>query len=390
MSLASSNRVAVRRVKETVFGTIPATPVLLDTRYTGESFNYNISNIVSEEIRADRMTSDLIQVQSDASGDINVELSYGSYDDFIESALADTFSADLSISGTDIAADSTGHQFTSSTTDFAAAGLVVGQWFRVSGFTNTNINKYYKATSVAANAIGVVTGSVPATEASGQTVDIDGSMIRNGITESSFTIQKHIQDATVPTFINFNGTRIGGMSLTFATGQILTGSFNLMALGAATSTSQIAGATVTPVGSAAVMNAVDNVTEIYEDDTLSTSNFSNLTLNISNNLRAQDAIGSLPHVGIAMSRLEVTGDISIYFEDNVMYDKYVNATQFSLSFRVQDAAGNAYVFTLPAVKFESGSVVSGGLDQDIILEASWRAIADPTTNCMVQIDRVAA
>lgn len=390
MSLASSNRMAVRRVKESVFGTIPASPVLLDTRYTGESFNYNISNIVSEEIRADRMVSDLIQVQSDASGDINVELSYGSYDDFIEGALADTFAADLGISGTDIAADSPGDQFTSSTTDFASAGLVVGQWFRVSGFTDTTINKYYKAVSVAANAVGVVAGSLTATEAAGNAVSVDGSMIRNGITESSFSIQKHIQDATVPTFINFNGTRIGSMSLTFATGQILTGAFSLMALGATVSTSQLAGATVTPVGSTGVLNAVDNVAEIYEDDTLSSSNFSNLTLNINNNLRAQDAIGSLPHVGIALSRLEVTGDISIYFEDNVLYDKYVNATQFSLSFRVQDAAGNAYIVTLPAVKFESGSVVSGGLDQDIILEASWRAIADPTTNCMVQIDRIAA
>jgi len=390
MSLASSNRVAVRRIKEVTFGTIPATPTLLDLRYTGESFNYNISNIVSEEIRADRMVSDLIQVQADASGDVNVELSYGSYDDFIEGAMASTFSADIGISGTDIGITTGTDILSSSSTDFVAAGLVVGQWFKVGGFSNAALNKYYKAISVATNAVGVVAGSVPATEAAGNTVTVDGSMIRNGVVESSFSIQKHIQDATVPTFINFNGTRIGGMALTFATGQILTGSFNLMALGAVVSTSQIAGATVTPVGSSSVLNAVDNVSEIYEDDVLSTSNFSNLSLNLSNNLRAQDAIGSLAHVGIALSRLEVTGDISIYFEDNVMYNKYINATQFSLSFRVQDAAGNAYIFTLPAVKFESGSVVSGGLDQDIILEASWRAIADSTTNCMIQIDRIAA
>lgn len=390
MSLASSNRVAVRRIKEVTFGTTPATPTLLDTRYTGESFNYNISNIVSEEIRSDRMVSDLIQVSADASGDVNVELSYGSYDDFIEGAMADVFAADIGISGSDITATTGTDLFTSASTDFVAAGLVVGQWFRVGGFTDTTINKYYKVIAVVALQVDVVAGSIPATEAAGNTVTMDGAMIRNGIVESSFSMQKHIQDATVPTFINFFGTRVGGMALTFATGQILTGSFSLMALGATVSTSQIAGATVTPVGSTGVLNAVDNVAEIYEDDALSASNFSNLTLNVSNNLRAQDAIGSLAHVGIALSRLEVTGDISIYFEDNVTYEKYINATQFSLSFRVQDAAGNAYIFTLPAVKFESGNVVSGGLDQDIVLEASWRAIADSVTNCMIQIDRVAA
>ena len=232
MSLASSNRVAVRRIKEVTFGTTPATPTLLNLRYTGESLNYNISNIVSEEIRADRMTSDLIQVQADASGDLNMELSYSSYDDLIEGAFASTFGTAIGISGNDITITTGTDLITSSSTDFVAAGIVVGQWFKVGGFTNAALNKYYKAVTVAANQIDLVSGAVSATEAASNTVTIDGEMIRNGIVESSFSMQKHIQDATVPTFINFQGARVGGMSLTFGTGQILTGSFSLMALGA--------------------------------------------------------------------------------------------------------------------------------------------------------------
>jgi hypothetical protein len=390
MALASSNRTAIRRIKEVTFGITPATPTLLDTRYTSESINFNISNIVSDEIRSDRQVSDLIQVQSDASGDLSMELSFSSYDDFIEGAMASVFSADLSISGTDITATTGTDLITSISTDFLAAGLVVGQWFEVGGFTNGLLNKHYKCIAVVALQVDVVAGSIPATEAAGNTVTLDGAMIRNGILESSFTIQKHIQDATVPTFINFNGVRVGGMTLNFATGAILTGTFGFMGLGAVVGTSQIAGAVITPVGSNKVMNAVNNVAQIFEDDTLTVSSFASLTINLTNNLRAQDAIGSLPHIGIALSRLEVTGDISIYFENETTYNKYINATQFSLAFLVQDSTSAAYMITLPAVKFESGTVVSGGLDQDVMLDASWRAIADPVTGSMIQIDRFVA
>lgn len=390
MPFASSNRTAIRRIKEVTFGVIPGTPTLLDTRYTAESLNFNISNIVSDEIRSDRQVSDLIQVQADASGDLSFELSYSSYDDFIEGAMADVFGSDLGISGTDIGITTGTDIIDSSSTDFVAAGLVVGQWFEVGGFTNGALNKHYKAIAVATNQVDVLAGSVVATEASGNTVTMDGAMIRNGIIESSFTIQKHLQDPTVPTFINFNGVRVGGMSLNFATGAILTGSFSFMGLGAVVDTSQLSGATITPVGSNKVMNAVNNVASIYEDGVITASKFASLTVTLANNLRAQDAIGSLPHVGIALSRLEVTGDISIYFEDETTYNKYIDATQFALSFLVQDSTSAAYMITLPAVKFESGTVVSGGLDQDVMLDASWRAIVDPVTDSMIQIDRFIA
>jgi len=384
---ASSNQAAIRIVKEVTFGTTPASPTLQDLRYTGESLNYNLSNITSDEVRSDRMTSDLVQVSSDASGDLNAEMSYGSFDDLIEGAFASTFNTNLAVSGTDIAAVAT-DTFTSSTTDFVAEGLVVGRWIRVGGFTDTTLNTYHKLLTVATNAI-TVEGTIAA-ETAGNTITMVGQMMRNGVVESSFTVQKYLADASPATMINFNGARVGSMSMNFATGQILTSSFNMMALGATVTETQFSGATVTPASTTDVMNSVSNLVDIREDGSASATNFSSLTLNLSNNLRAQDAIGSLPHIGIALSRLELTGDISAYFANKTLYEKYINATPFSLSFRVGDAAGNAYIVTLPRVKFESGTVVSGGLDQDIMVDGTWRAIIDPTTNCMVQIDKFAA
>ena len=112
-----------------------------------------------------------------------------------------------------------------------------------------------------------------------------------------------------------------------------------------------------------------------------------MSLNLNNNLRAQDAIGSLPHVGVALGKLEITGNIEAYFADLTAYNRFVNGTAFALSFKVNDSTGDYYRFTLPAVKYESGQVVAGGLDQDLVFQGTWRAIYDPTSACMIQIDK---
>lgn len=306
MSNATSNRTAVRYVAESAFGTTPASPALKTFRYTGESLNYGIRNIKSQEIRADRRTIDLVQVQSETTGDLNFELSYGSFDDLIEAALGGTWTSD---------------------------------------------------------------------------VLKDGTVLR------SFTVQKHFQDATTPFFMNYTGVRIGGLDMNFQTGSILTGKFSAMGLAAASTTSQFASATTPAASTTEVLNAVSNLTAIEEDGVTSTNFFNKLSLSLNNNLRGQRAIGHLPNIGIALGSIDLTGAIEIYLQDKSMIDRYLAGTYFSLQFTLADSVPNTYDVLLPKVKFETGQAVSGGLDQDVMLTGTVRAIYDTTEDCMIKITR---
>lgn len=389
MTLASSNRVSLRYIAEVTFGTTPTTPAFNELRYNGESINYNINNVVSDEIRSDRMTSDLVQVQADASGDLNFELSYGAFDDFIESCLADTWGATVAVSEIDISATTGTNIFNTVAGDFVADGVVVGQWMEVRGFTDDTINGYYRVLTVTSSDI-TTANPIPATEGTGNTITMGGAMLRNGVTESSYSIQKVLEDLTPDEFILFRGMRVGQMTLAFETASILTGSFSFMGLSSKADTTGEAGQTLVPAPTNEIMNATGNVLEVWIDDTLTTVNFNTLNLSINNNLRPQDAIGSLPHVGIALARMEITADSELYFQDDTEYQKFLTATAFSLSFRAEDNAGNAYIFTLPNCKYETGEVVAGGLDQDVFQRSTIRAIRDATTNSMVQVDRFVA
>jgi hypothetical protein len=311
MGKATSNRTAIRYVSESVFGTTPTTPALKECRYTGESLNYTIQNTTSKEIRSDRATADLIQTQAECSGDINIEMSYGSFDDLIASALCSVWGA-------------------------PAAGI---------------------------------------------------ETIKNGTTLSSFTFQKHFADADTATYQNFTGCRVGSWDVSMTTGSVVTGKFGLMGLGSTIGTSQIAGATFPTASTTNVVSAVSGVIEIKENGVTSTLSYNKIDLKLNNNLRAQRAIGTLPNVGIALGKLDLTGSVEVYFNDKSLVDRYLAGTSFALSWKLQGSDQSTLKFTLPNCKFESGTVVSGGEDQDIMFSGGFRALYDSGSSCMIQLDR---
>lgn len=84
---SDSNRLLLSYVKERALGTTPGTPSMQTLRSTGENLNYAIDVSRSEEIRSDRLTPGHLQVGARNNGGANFELSYGTHDDFLESAM---------------------------------------------------------------------------------------------------------------------------------------------------------------------------------------------------------------------------------------------------------------------------------------------------------------
>ena len=88
---ADANSAEIRFVEETTYGTTPSGPPTLQVlRYTSDSLKQTTDSTTSNEIRADRAIADVIRTGARAVGDINGELSYGTYDELIRAAYLDT------------------------------------------------------------------------------------------------------------------------------------------------------------------------------------------------------------------------------------------------------------------------------------------------------------
>lgn len=388
--MSDANRFDLLYIEETNEGELPATPDMTKVRLTGEGINYNVNSETSQEIRSDRQIPDSAQVSADVGGPINFELSYAAFDDFLRSVLyKNAFTTAIGISATDIAADNAASEFTSTTTDFTANNISVGQFIKVGGFSNADNNGYFRVTSVATNALGV-TPAPGTTEAAGPSVTIDGSMLKNGTDIVSFSMEKQFEDANAGAgeFMLAKGMRCGSLQLQLQSASRVTGNFGFL------------GRTYTPSGTTSanseseapqnsIMNATSNVALIREGGSeLTDPNWaSQLTLNIDNSQEARRAIGNLTPIGVRAGRCNATISLQTYFGDRTLYEKLVNDTESEIMFAMEDSAGNAYVVDLPRLAPQSGEVMAEGPDQDVYTQMELQALRHATYDFTVAIHK---
>ncbi len=99
--MANGSRHSMRYVPEVTYGMTPATPVFKYIRHTGTTLGLSKETLQSEEIRDDRQIADFRHGAYQVGGDMNLELSFGSFDDLLEAVLLGTWEADAPVLGTD-------------------------------------------------------------------------------------------------------------------------------------------------------------------------------------------------------------------------------------------------------------------------------------------------
>ena len=289
---------------------------------------------------------------------------------------------------------STASGFSSTATPFAApiaAGqLKIGQKIVVDGLAGV-VGTY---TITALTGALITTSPAPnAAVVAGAEVSIKGSMLRNpsavtDIVQRKFTIETAYND--IGQYMVQDGMVPGTFSLEVATGAIITGTIGFE--GRATQLRQTtllsgAGYTVLAAQTGEVMNATTNVGTIQKDGSDFAASIQSLSISGEANLRQQAAVGSKFAKGIGAGRFNLTGSMSIYFEDETLFNDFLNHATVGLSFSVTDLDGQAIVYTLPAIKFSQDQIAPGGIDQDVFDSIEFTAFRDPTTECMLQVDR---
>lgn len=375
MATADTSQVVVRYMPEVTWGTIPST-ALKELRLTGESLKLDKQLTQSEEIRSDRQITDVITTKVEPMGGTNHELSYAALDDFIEAALYGTWTV-TNYSSTSISVSSNvitlpgGHGQT----------FYVGQKIKMAGWSTSANNGVFTITAVATNTL-TTTGLTD--DAGGESVTITSRVLRNSTTRKSFVIEKEFNDITK--FLVYTGMVISSMSMSIQAQNKITASFNFLGETSQTGTSTVGTGAPTAASTNDIMNAGDHVGSMLENGS-AIAMVKGLTIDLNNNLRGKPAVGVVGNAEIGSGRCAITGDVSMYFENFTIYDKYINSTSSSMRITLSDSNGS-YDIYFPKIKYTKGEIVAGGPDQDVMVDAGYQALRDPTTGITVMITRV--
>ncbi len=377
-----SSDVIVRYGEEVTWDAVPAI-AFTEVRLTGESFAEQKTRTRPEEIKADGFVAHALTTQVQATGGLNFALSFGTYDDLLEGLLNGDFTTDLTLDAitTDVTVDATlaggGIGFTSSLSG-KFDPLAEGQWFRVSNWSapDAGVNGIYRCVRIVAGASPEL--EVSATAGDGATLAAEdtaasvggerfrGKMLRNGISFHSYFFEKQLSSAL---FLVYSGSYISDGNLTAQVGGFLEGTFNFLCASEASGTSTAGTGPVVTAPTGRVIDTVAGFSNLEQNDVAIGAVVQGISWTVTkNNARAQYGLGNADAQGMARGTIDVSGTMSVYFTDFVLYDLYKAETDQIISFRALDDTGEGYIFTLPGVTLMNPTIVAGGPDTDVVSE----------------------
>lgn len=393
MPLASSSAVAVRVIKESVFGTIPVSGNPTELRVTGESLDFSISKETSKEINTRRTVNSMVPVGANASGGLQAEMHYAGLEALMESTLQSTFT-EFGTDGVGIATPTTSISATAITATSATSGtslfsnLQKGQWFRVLS-AGANNGKILRVSTVTAPTSTVITldAGTPATVSAGESIQVQAARLTHGATQSSWTIERVVSDIGV--FMAYTGMTPSKMSLNVASGSLSSVSFDFMGKSAIENTATNLPGSVQSAPTYDIHSGVSGATNaIWLDGAPVTGTYvKSVTLDFDNALRSQEAIGTLGAVGVGSGTINCTLSMQVYFANKDLFTKFRTNAAISVMFGSSDAAGNGYMFSVPVGNLSSWKSNAGSKDNDMMVDISVTALSDDS-NAVVALRKL--
>lgn len=387
--MSTSARHALYVCAEPTYGVVDSPPQFDFVRHTGTTLGTTKSTHISEELRPDRQISDFRHGTRQIGGDINFELSYGSFDDMLEGVLCGTWAAKAApYVATTISAAAADNSINDSANGLPL--LDVGDKVTIAGFTGTVGNNRAGAVVVSSTASKLVIsgGAALVNDAAGESVTITTltNRLKAGTTRRSFSFMRHFTDlveADKP-FHLYTGVELNTLNLSVPADGIVTGSFSGMGKEQTSSGTGVAGQSL---GSPTTTRVMDSFTGTISEGGSSLGIATEVSFTLENGIEPRFAIGTDKVIGSGtIGRSNASGQVTVYFQNSTMLDKFLNETGSSLKFSLTDKAGNSYRFTFPSIVYNGGQPDTQG-QGEITLAIPFQAIMDATTTTNLIIDR---
>ena len=211
--------------------------------------------------------------------------------------------------------------------------------------------------------------------------------LKNGTTSKSFSILQSFLSLNPVVQAVFSGCKVGSLALSFETQAIITGSFGFLGLNSKYLPALIPDSRIKDSEVAAILNSSNNVGKIYVGGAeVDGPNFvQSGSLNIENNIRRQNAVGSLGSVGLPAGTNVITGALTTYFGNKDLAEAVINNSESSYVLQLTDKHKKKLIIDVPRLKFSTGSPGIPGENTDIIVPLEYQAIRHRTLGYQLKL-----
>jgi hypothetical protein len=192
-------------------------------------------------------------------------------------------------------------------------------------------------------------------------------VFKRGTTLPSFTIEKGFTD--IGQYFIYKGCKFGSLSLNVAPDGLAQGSIDVMGKNVTVAQTPL-DATPTTFTHKAYANFEGALLEGG-----SAAKLLNLNFNITNGLYDARIVGSRESANIGAGKSEITGEISVMFEDLTYFNKWLNETETSIKLTYTNGTSSCE-FNFPRVKYTGAGSPAIESQEGVILNLKFRALVD--------------
>ena len=207
-----------------------------------------------------------------------------------------------------------------------------------------------------------------------------------GVIRRSFTVERLFADLAANQYHRLTGVEFNTLALTIAANAMVTGTFGVLGKDQTIGSAPLAGAVYTPV---TTTSPVDSFTGSLKEQGNEIAVVTEITLNVDNGLAARFVVGSKTTIKPSIGRSNVTGQVTAYFEDASLLNRFLDEEDSSIEFDMPDGDGNILRVTLPRILYTGGQpdVADEG---PITLSMPFQATLDPVAGTNIILTRVPA
>lgn len=386
MTLASGTRARLSYVEEVTRGTTPGSPTMKTLRATTRNVNLVKNMLESAEVRADRQKADVRHGFNRVEGGVGFELSGQSYDDFLAYALGGTWAAAPAVALTPtLAITGASGTITRSGGSFTADGFRPGDVIQLGSFTDPLNNVLVTIITCGTTTCTVKTKSgallVDAAADADATFVYPGKRLDCSTTLKTITLERAFLD--IGKYQVFKGVTVDKMSLNIKPEQMVGGQFDLIGMSALA----LAGASLGAPSAAPGTSPYSSFDGSLFEGGLLNAVCTGLDLSLNNNRQLAGVVGSKYSPDVFDGTADLTGNVMAFFEDEVMFNKFINETESSIFCRLDDLDGTNFMsIVLPRIKYTGGSI-DPPQNGPVPIAMPWRALVSSSVGTSMTIQR---
>lgn len=211
-------------------------------------------------------------------------------------------------------------------------------------------------------------------------------VLKNGATQTSFTLEKLMEMGATDQYHRYLGLVLDQLSLSLAVGEIVRGSVSAQSKLPTTATAILTGATY------AAASTVDPYSTGAGFASLTMTGITApiltaVQLQVANNLRRRDKLGSTDPDSFGYGRCNVSGSIDAYFSDAELLAAFLAGTASSLSFTLGSTTAQKQTWSIPNIKFTSCEVTNPGVDQDVMVRLGFQGLYSSGDAASIKVTR---